>query len=290
MIEARHSKIDLADLSTQRADESSSWAVSYSDLITLLLCFFILFFAIFSQKQAQEMDKRTKEAMTIAEEKIKAAQQPKTLGLMAEQINEQFARLENVYSLVYELPGIETVKNRDHFLIVFSDGNFFDAGSYDLNIFGQYRMALVLERLLPYANQLFVEIQGHSDNSPVTHKYDNFKTNIELSALRAIGVYNYFLQFGFPEESMSIAGYSYHRPIVDNKEDEEIILTGSDSSGGYFVELRTLEMFTDKKGIPHFWKTIYYHLPHDGDDEYGQPSGGGASLGFLRASSACLGI
>ncbi|HAZ11620.1 MAG: hypothetical protein A2X86_18010 [Bdellovibrionales bacterium GWA2_49_15] len=224
MIEARHSKIDLADLSTQRADESSSWAVSYSDLITLLLCFFILFFAIFSQKQAQEMDKRTKEAMTIAEEKIKAAQQPKTLGLMAEQINEQFARLENVYSLVYELPGIETVKNRDHFLIVFSDGNFFDAGSYDLNIFGQYRMALVLERLLPYANQLFVEIQGHSDNSPVTHKYDNFKTNIELSALRAIGVYNYFLQFGFPEESMSIAGYSYHRPIVDNKEDEEIIL------------------------------------------------------------------
>ena len=42
--------------------------------------------------------------------------------------------------------------------------------------------------------------------------------------------------------------------------DGEVIFTGSDSSGGYFVELRTLEMFIDKKGIPHFWKTIYYHL------------------------------
>ena len=110
MIEARHSKMDLADLSTQRVDESSSWAVSYSDLITLLLCFFILFFAIFSQKQAQEMDRKTKEAMTIAEEKIKAASQPKTIGLMAQEINEKFAKLENVYSLVYQLPGIETVK------------------------------------------------------------------------------------------------------------------------------------------------------------------------------------
>ncbi|MBI2521826.1 MAG: OmpA family protein [Bdellovibrio sp.] len=224
MSEARQSKTDLADLSPLREEDTAIWMTSYSDLVTLLLCFFILFFAIFAQKQAQEMEKQAKQAMTIAEEKVKAMQQPKTIGLLAEEINEKFAKLENVYSLVYELPGIETVKKRDHFLIVFSDGNFFDAGSYELNIYGQYRMALVLERLIPYANELFIEIQGHADNTPITHKYENFKTNIELSALRAIGVYNYFLQFGFPEESMSIAGYSYHRPIIDDKEDEEIIL------------------------------------------------------------------
>jgi|SRR3990167_3346998 len=40
----------------------------------------------------------------------------------------------------------------------------------------------------------------------------------------------------------------------------EVIFAGADSSGGYFVELRTLEMFADKSGIPYFWKTIYYHL------------------------------
>mgnify|MGYP001575099322 CR=1 FL=1 len=42
--------------------------------------------------------------------------------------------------------------------------------------------------------------------------------------------------------------------------DGEVIFAGVDSAGGYFVELRTLEMFTDKKGVPYFWKTIYYHL------------------------------
>ncbi|MEK6624473.1 MAG: OmpA family protein [Bdellovibrionota bacterium] len=224
MSEARQSRTDLADLSPMREEDTAIWMTSYSDLVTLLLCFFILFFAIFAQKQSAEMEKQTKEAMTIAEEKIKAMQRPKTIGLLAEEINEKFSKLENVYSMVYELPGIETVKKHDHFLIVFSDGNFFEAGSYQLNVYGQYRMALVLERLIPYANQLFIEIQGHSDNTPVNQKAESYKTNIELSALRAIGVYNYFLQFGFPEESMSISGYSYHRPIVDNKEDEEVIL------------------------------------------------------------------
>src|SRR3990167_2172698 len=42
--------------------------------------------------------------------------------------------------------------------------------------------------------------------------------------------------------------------------DGEIIFAGVDLSGGYFVEERTTEQFLDKKGVPHFWKTVYYHL------------------------------
>src|SRR3990167_2001499 len=39
-----------------------------------------------------------------------------------------------------------------------------------------------------------------------------------------------------------------------------VSFSGVDSFGGYFVEVRTTEQYLDKTGVPHYWKTIYYHL------------------------------
>jgi len=212
---------DLADLSPVREDESFLWITSYSDLVTLLLCFFILFFAIYSKRTVLEIKKK---AATAAEQKLQKLTDPETIGLLTKEINEKFARLDAVFSLIHEIPGIETVKRRDHFLIIFNDGNFFDAGEYNLNIQGQYRMALVLERLIQNADKVFVEIQGHSDNTPVSNKHKKYSTNIELSTLRALSVFNYFKQFGFPDENMSVSGFAHHRPIIDEEDEEESLL------------------------------------------------------------------
>ena len=62
--------------------------------------------------------------------------------------------------------------------------------------------------------------------------------------------------------------------------DGEVIFAGVDWGGGYYVELRTLEMFADKKGIPHFWKTIYYHLQPTIKVRVGQKVKIGDILGF----------
>src|SRR3990167_5538973 len=40
----------------------------------------------------------------------------------------------------------------------------------------------------------------------------------------------------------------------------KVTYAGVDSSGGYGVVVQTTEMFADKKGVPQFWKTIYWHL------------------------------
>src|SRR3990167_6624757 len=40
----------------------------------------------------------------------------------------------------------------------------------------------------------------------------------------------------------------------------KVTYAGLDSTGGYGVVVQTTEQFLDKKGVPHYWKTIYWHL------------------------------
>ena len=218
-----NNKDELSDMSAMRPDDSLVWLTSYSDLVTLLLCFFILFFSIYAKKEIEDVRKK---AVTATEEKIKAITESQTLDLIAQQLDEKFSKLENVYSLVHQLPDINTIKKKDHFLIVFSDGNFFNPGSFKLNLYGQYKMALVLEKLITFADKLHIEVQGHADGTPIVNDYreKGFSTNMELSVLRAIEVFKFFKLYGFPEENLAVSGFSNSRPIIDEQEDDETIL------------------------------------------------------------------
>lgn len=211
MSSVKNLKDSLNDIDYGRDEDSTSgWITSYSDLVTLLLCFFIMFFAIFSKQNLEDIEDKKPLPVTIA--------------LTAEELKEKFANLKKAYSLVHQIPDIETVKTPTYFLIMFNDGNFFDPSSSVLNMSGQYKMALVLERLLPFSDKIFVDVQGHADPKEVLVDQKDFKSSLELSALRAISIFNYFKQFGFPEENMSISGLSNHRPIVDEEADEASIL------------------------------------------------------------------
>lgn len=59
-----------------------------------------------------------------------------------------------------------------------------------------------------------VIIEGHTDNSPVNSK--RYKSNLELSALRALSVLKIFQQCGYPEKQMAARGYGPYRPIAPN--------------------------------------------------------------------------
>lgn len=211
----------LTDLSSIREDDAAVWLTSYSDMVTLLLCFFILFFSIYSKRKIQEA---AQTAVTDGKLKDSASTDSQTIELTSQQLNEKFAKLDKVYSVIHDIPDIETLKRKDHFLIVFNDGNFFDSGSPKLNLTGQYRMSLVLEKLLPYASKLFVEIQGHADSIPVGMHHKKYKNNLELSVLRAMSVYRLFALYGYPEEKLSVSGFSSHRPIYDELSEEEDLL------------------------------------------------------------------
>jgi chemotaxis protein MotB len=202
-------------------DNSFNWILSYADLVTLLLCFFIMFFAIYSKRRIDEIKQ---EAKTALAKEMKESAQAKTAALVDKKLAEKFANLDKVFSLVHPISGIETYKKRDHFLIVFNDGNFFDPGSTQLNLIGQYRISVVLERLLNVSQYIYLDIQGHTDGTPVGNKNKGYKNNIELSLRRASSVYEFFHSYGFPEEAMSISGHAHNRPIIFESDEEERLL------------------------------------------------------------------
>ena len=197
-------------------DESSlGWITSYSDLVTLLLCFFILFFAIYAKKKIEDV---RQEAKTLAERKMnEKLQKIKTIALDDKLSDTQFVDIKDIYSKITKIPGIKTKQARDYFLITFAKGNFFDSGETQLNLKGQYNVAMVLERLLPHAKEVYIEIQGHADKGPSSRGL----TKIEMSASRAMTVYDYFTQFGFPTDALSIAGFADHRQVHKKGADEE---------------------------------------------------------------------
>ncbi|WP_297456932.1 flagellar motor protein MotB [Persephonella sp.] len=59
-----------------------------------------------------------------------------------------------------------------------------------------------------------VIIEGHTDNIPI--RSGKYKSNLELSALRALSILKLFRQCGYPEKDMAARGYGPYRPIAPN--------------------------------------------------------------------------
>lgn len=59
-----------------------------------------------------------------------------------------------------------------------------------------------------------VVVSGHTDNTPI--RTENFPSNLELSATRAINVATSLIDNGVSRERVSIQGFSEYRPLFDN--------------------------------------------------------------------------
>lgn len=162
------------------------WLINYADLMTELVCFFIILYALSAVLDKKMMDtaKETKEI--IKEENI---------GGKVEVTKE----------------GIEiTFQEKE-------DKALFESGSAELN----QNIKNVLDKLTPVIlkmeNEIF--IQGHTDNTPIsTSKY---KSNWELSTARATSVVNYLIhEKQFSPNRLSAVGYGEYKPVADNKTEE----------------------------------------------------------------------
>jgi len=64
--------------------------------------------------------------------------------------------------------------------------------------------------------ELPLTIEGHTDNIPIR----GGKTNLELSAERAVSVLRLFIECGYKEKLISARGYGEYRPIASNNTPE----------------------------------------------------------------------
>lgn len=213
------------------------WMSTYGDMMTLLLCFFVLLFAMstidaekFQQMAASFSAKDRISIMQSSSDSILDAlgngivQMPEAKGDAQEENEEQQEATEELIKMASDFKTyfaqnnlqdkIEVEQNEQYITLNFKDGILFDSGKADLKANALGALDIVANELAKYPEN-DVKVEGHADNMPINTP--RFPNNWYLSAARAISVAMYFTDTkGFSPERISAEGFGEFRPKVPN--------------------------------------------------------------------------
>ncbi len=183
------------------------WIFTYGDMVTLLLCFFILLFSMCKL----DIEKYRDVAQSF---KPTPAGSPFLLegnDAIVQNIQEE---IENS-----ELADDTAMNVDDRGVVVsFNARALFDEGSSELREDAKQELEKFSKILYFLPNKLLVE--GHTDNTPPP----NGLTTWMLSGLRASEVARYLIDEGVAPNKISIKGYGSHRPQFQNNIPEQRVL------------------------------------------------------------------
>ncbi len=159
------------------------WMVNYADLMTELVCFFVILYAL-SAALNKDMQKAQQEVQEMIKE-----------GKMAGQVQ-------------MDKEGMRITLEEQ------SQMAFFESGSAELTD----QMRAQLDKLAPVLYKLAekhdIIVEGHTDNVPIRTK--QYASNWELSTARAISVVEDLLAKKFPPKRLAAVGYGEFHPLVPN--------------------------------------------------------------------------
>ena len=189
--------LDIDRVTFDSSSHTSGWLVSYADMMTIILTFFILLLSI----------------STIAQTKYELLVQAFTgdrAGNLIE-VKEDIDKIIEEQGLAGE---ISTQLDKDGLVIEFSNALLFNSGEARLKeeastIFGPIETHLV-EDLSP---QYGLVIEGYTDDVPISNV--EFESNWDLSSSRAIHVMERLRDAGVDARRLSVKGYANTRPATD---------------------------------------------------------------------------
>jgi chemotaxis protein MotB len=184
-------------------DGESSWLVSYADMMTLLVGFFLILLS-FSKIDSKAFERVKKEAT-------------KTFG---GEYKMPFEKLTNEIKAAIEAQKISDqvlFKQTDAGIeIAFRGALFFDRGGAELRPEATTLLDRIIPLLIKQAATFGILIEGHTDNIPI--KSHMFASNWELSSVRACSVLRLFEQRGYNPKRLKAVGYADKRPVLPNED------------------------------------------------------------------------
>jgi chemotaxis protein MotB len=203
-------------------DISAFWLITYSDMVTLLLSFFLLMysFAVLSEdRQKQLVD----ELNTVSDNRVRRERPREDLEQAAREIAAQFQKdqafVENTETEV-------TVGLSSEVTFASGDDALSDGARAALE-----RVAAILAKL-PNA----VRIEGHTDAVPV--RGGRFSSNWHLSAARAQRVVRLLMSSGLDPRRLQVVGFGDARPRGSNA-------TPEGRAGNRRIEIKILKTGKD---------------------------------------------
>lgn len=202
-IRSRRKDMDFA------TDSDGTWAISYGDMITLLLTFFIIFF---STSRTSDNSKGIQQALlkTLAPatdppsfESLVNSRSPSSVKIGHSQ---QGDGIEDF--IPKDFGAMQVLPSGSRILITFKDLSFFRLGEIEITEEAAHALEKFAKLYLPYAGANQLSVRAYTDHVPVKYeKWKKFSNNLELSALRAIAAMRNLQRAGIPMDQMKIAGW-----------------------------------------------------------------------------------
>jgi len=201
-----------------KISHADDWLMTYADMITLLLCFFLLFtsLSIFKKKHAPADHATQKEEKT----QKSTAPESKVEEIIAETFDQEEPAdpVPKIVDNIKSRAEANLEQNGDRITsIEISSAAFFDSGSAILSSAGKAILRDVAGDLKGEKFQDYkVTVEGHTDDAPINTSL--FPSNWELSTARAAAVVRFFLDEGIPAHKLRAAGYADTFPRVPNRD------------------------------------------------------------------------
>jgi len=224
-----------------------AWAIPYGDLVTLLLAFFVVMYAVSSVNEGKYKvlsdslnaafrgTPRTMEPVPVGDKPAKSKPDDTLAGIKPSQavkfpdkgeaekkaaedaalqiqLHQMTDDLQNAMQSLIDQDLIHVERAPSWVEVEIKTDILFPSGSAEI----EPAAVAILDRLAgilaqrPYP----IRIEGHTDNRPI--KTAQFPSNWELSAARAARIVRLFEQSGITSNRMVVAGMGENQPLADN--------------------------------------------------------------------------
>jgi chemotaxis protein MotB len=223
--------------------KAPAWVITFADLMSLLMCFFVLLLA-YSEMDAKKFAQvassmqvslgagaTPKEGDALIPLPVPqddsaqnpsehSAEQDQEAKALMEKLNQTLAQTQaDAQQLAERLQGqmergeLEIETEGQNIIVRLREQGSFESGSADLNPQAQATLATI-ETVLQ-AKQGRVLVLGHTDDIPI--KTARFRSNWELSAVRAVAVADALMASGaLAKPRFEVTGFADTRPLASN--------------------------------------------------------------------------
>jgi len=182
----RHRFQDLAE-----ADTEGTWAISYGDLLTLLVAFFIVFFS------ADKFIEKNKNTVDLA---LKQSTSSRLMHDIQKGLFPDEAIQDIVRAKIYP--------KGNKIFVEFLGVSFFKSADVKIEPEALKLLSNFYQQYQPYMGRYNVAIRAFSDPRPMREDTKRkFNDNIQLSTLRSLEVMRILEKLGVPLNIMRIQGY-----------------------------------------------------------------------------------
>jgi len=204
--------------------DEEPWLVTYSDMMTLLMTFFVLMFSMSSidPVKLEQFGDSVGKALGSKKQVTQTFTMKEIYDKVIDAIEQE--QLKGVIDVETSTRGVS---------IKIPSAISFASGKADLDS----RIFPILNKFAPMISQskFPIAVEGHTDSVPI--RSDIYPSNWELSAARSAQVVRYFIALNLPPDRFRAIGYADTRPRASGRTIEEANQTEEQKSQNRRVEI-----------------------------------------------------